>query len=126
MLLPLAAGAAADRTALVATAGLFVRQLMAALSRPGCTADGAGAVGAVAGGGCGTPTGNDAGGGKPVEAATAGTILLLVQFVNAKDWLLFGDVIRGVEIGCDEVEIAAADIDADTTEPNPFASVVNG
>lgn len=45
----------------MATAGLFVRQLTAELSRPGCT-DGAGAVGAVAGGGCGTPTDNEAGG----------------------------------------------------------------
>lgn len=35
LLLPFAAGAAADRTALVATAGLFVRQLAVALSNPG-------------------------------------------------------------------------------------------
>lgn len=62
LLLPLAAGAAAESTALVATAGLFVRQLAAALSKPGCT-DGAGAVGAVAGGGWGTPRGSEAGGG---------------------------------------------------------------
>lgn len=126
LLLPFAAGAAADNTALVATAGLLVRQLMAALSRPGWMAAGAGAVGAVAGGGCGTPIGNDAGGGKPMEAATAGTILLLVLFVNAKDWLLFGDVMRGVEIGCDDVEIAAADIDADAADPNPLASGAKG
>lgn len=61
-----------------------------------------------------------------MEAATAGTILLLVLFVNAKDWLLFGDVMRGVEIGCDDVEIAAADIDADAADPNPLASGVKG
>lgn len=92
LLLPFAAGAAADKTALVATAGLFVRQLAVALSNPGCT-DGVGAVGAVAGGGCGTPTDNDAGGGC--------TKLLAIPFVIG-GWLtlvLFGDVIRGVEIG---------------------------
>jgi len=52
LLFPLTVGAAADKTALVATAGLFVRPLAAAaLSRPGtCVATG-GAVGAVAGGG---------------------------------------------------------------------------
>lgn len=106
----MAAGAAADSTALVATAGLFVRQLTAALSNPGWT-EGVGAVGAVAGGGCGTPTGSDAG---------AGTVkLLLVPFVIA-DWLLFGDVIRGVEIGC-VVVIGGID-----DEPKPLASVVNG
>lgn len=126
LLLPLAAGAAADSTALVATAGLLVRQLMAALSSPGWIADGVGAVGAVAGGGCGKPIGNDAGGGKLMEAATAGTILLLVLFVNAEDWLLFGDVMRGVEIACDDVAIAAADIAEDATDPNPLASGVIG
>lgn len=61
LLFPFAAGAVADRTALVATAGLFVRPPAAELSKLGCNV-GAATVGAVAGGGCGTPTDNDAGG----------------------------------------------------------------
>lgn len=53
LLLPLIAGATAERTALVATAGLFVRPLAATeLSSAEC-ADGAAIVGAAAGGGCG-------------------------------------------------------------------------
>lgn len=93
LLLPLAFGAAADNTALVATAGLFVRQLTAALSRPACAADAVGAVGAVAGGGCGTPTDNEAGGGTVADTAAVTEaklftlalllLLLLLLFVNA-------------------------------------------
>lgn len=60
LLFPLAAGAAADKTALVATAGLFVLPATdVELSRLGCIA-GVTAVGAVAVAGCGSPMGNDA------------------------------------------------------------------
>lgn len=53
LLFPLMVGATADNTALVATAGLFVRPLAATeLSKAAC-ADGAAIVGAAAGGGCG-------------------------------------------------------------------------
>lgn len=116
LLLPFVAGAAADKTALVATAGLFVRPLVAELSKPGCN-DGAAAVGAVAGGGCGTPTDNEAGG----CCAIGGNMLLpllVVPFVIA-DRLPSGDEISGVEIECD-------DVIGGTDELNPFANVVNG
>lgn len=92
LLLPLTAGAAAESTALVATAGLFVLPLAAAaLSSPGGSVAGGGAVGAVAGGGCGTPTGSEAGCCAPVAACCPAA--------NP------GDVMRGVEIGCVDVEI---------------------
>lgn len=68
LLLPLEAGAAAERTALVATAGLLVRQMEEALSMTGWMAEAAGAVGAVAGGGWGMPTDNEAGGAERLEA----------------------------------------------------------
>lgn len=53
LLLPLMAGATADSTALVATAGLFVRPLAATELSSAEWADGAAIVGAAAGGGCG-------------------------------------------------------------------------
>lgn len=61
-LLPLTDGATADRTALVATAGLFVRPLaMAEFSSAECV-DGVATAGADAFGGCGKLAGNvDAG-----------------------------------------------------------------
>lgn len=50
-MLPFNVGAAAEGTALVATAGLFVRPLAAvALSRPGACVIAGGPVGAAAGG----------------------------------------------------------------------------
>lgn len=123
LLLPLMAGAAADITALVATAGLFVRPLAAELSSPGCN-DGTAAVGAVAGGGCGTPTDSDAGGCCAIDDNMLLLLLLLlpllvVPFVIA-DGLPMGDEISGVEIECGDV------IDATDDDVNPFANVVNG
>lgn len=76
LLLPFAAGAAADKTALVATAGLFVRPAIdVELSKLGCML-GAIAVGAVAVAGCGKPTGNDA-----VGAVTGPKLFSAVPFV---------------------------------------------
>lgn len=117
LLLPLVAGAVADRTALVATAGLFVRPLAVELSKLGCNdgAAAAGAAGAVAGGGCGIPTANE---DKGCANGIMLLLLLVVPFVIV-DGLLIGDEISGVEIECGGV------ID-DTDVLNPFANVVNG
>lgn len=109
LLLPFVAGAAAVKTALVATAGLFIRPLIAELSRPGCN------DGAVAAGGCGTGTDNDAGGG-----GNAAVPLLVVPFVTGVGVLIGDDEISGVEIGCEDVIGGGADV------LKPFASVVGG
>lgn len=70
-------------------------------------------MGAVAAGGCGTPTDNDAGGW-----ASDPKLLLDVPFVIADGWLI-GDEINGVEIEC-AADVGGMDV------LKPFASVVNG
>lgn len=96
----MAAGAVADKTALVATAGLFVRPVTEALSKPGCTIAGFGADGAVAGGGWGTPNGNeeaanDDGGGGGSVPDVADTVDAMADGINAPIVLLFVGVAFG-------------------------------
>lgn len=85
LLFPFEAGAVADNTALVATAGLLVRQLAEVLSMPGWMAEAAGAVGAVAGGGWGIPTESEAGGADGLDEC--GFNGWLISGFNMGGWL---------------------------------------
>lgn len=113
LLFPFAAGAVADKTALVATAGLFVRPVTEALSNPGWTIAGFGADGAVAGGGWGTPNGNDeaaaandeGGGGSVPIVALETAEAMLVAAVNALIVLF-----AGVECGGDDALLPMGDV----------------
>lgn len=120
LLLPLEAGAAAERTALVATAGLLVRQMEDELSMPGWIAEAAGAVGAVAGGGCGMPTDNEAGGAERLEAECGRSGLSIGGWPRL---IGGGGVRRGAaDKGC----IPTIMDDGGGTGPNPFDILVNG